>query len=39
MKYVTDISELDPDRIYSYADYCNWRFSEMVELFRGKLMK
>lgn len=39
MSYVTDINELDPNGHYSYADYLKWRFDDVVELFRGKLMR
>ena len=39
MKYITDISELDPNGTYSYADYLLWRFEESVELIKGKIFK
>lgn len=38
-KFITDINELDPNGIYTYADYLTWRFEEYVELFRGKLKR
>lgn len=38
-KLVTDINELDPNAIYTYADYLTWRFEEYVELFRGRLRR
>lgn len=38
-KFVNDISELDPNGIYTYADYLTWRFDEYVELFRGRLKR
>ena len=34
---ITDISQLDPNKTYSYADYLTWRFEDMVELIKGKL--
>lgn len=39
MPIVTDINELDLNGTYTYADYLNWRFSEMVELFKGKIAR
>lgn len=36
---ITDISLLDPNKTYTYADYLMWRFQERVELIRGKLYK
>ncbi len=34
---ITDISQLDQNKTYSYADYLTWRFDDMVELIKGKL--
>ena len=34
---ITDISQLDPNKTYSYADYLTWQFEDMVELIKGKL--
>lgn len=34
---ITDISQLDPNGTYTYADYLKWRFDEQVELIKGKL--
>lgn len=34
---ITDISQLDPNGTYSYADYLLWRFEQSVELIRGKV--
>lgn len=34
---ITDVSQLDPNKNYSYADYLTWRFDDMVELIKGKL--
>lgn len=39
MPPITDISQLDPTRTYSYADYLTWRFTEMVELLRGHVLR
>jgi Uma2 family endonuclease len=37
MNPITHISQLDPNRTYSYADYLTWRFEEQVELIKGKI--
>jgi Uma2 family endonuclease len=34
---ITQLSQLDPNGSYTYTDYLNWRFADMVELIRGKL--
>ncbi len=34
---ITDISQLDPNGTYTYADYLKWQFDEQVELIKGKL--
>ena len=34
---ITDISQLDPNGTYTYADYLKWQFDESVELIRGKI--
>ncbi len=36
---VTDIKQLNPNKRYTYADYLTWRFDEMVELIRGKIVR
>jgi Uma2 family endonuclease len=36
---ITDISQLDLGKQYSYADYLSWKFSERVELIKGWLYK
>lgn len=36
---VTDIDQLDFSKYYTYADYLTWRFSERVELLRGKIVR
>jgi Uma2 family endonuclease len=38
-KIVHSFSDLDLSGAYSYADYLLWRFSERVELIRGKIFK
>lgn len=37
--YITDISLLDLNKTYSYADYLHWKFKERVELIKGKILK
>jgi Uma2 family endonuclease len=37
MQPITDLSQLDPAGIYSYADYLTWQFTETVELFKGRI--
>lgn len=39
MTPITDISQLDLNKTYSYADYLTWQFGEMVELIKGKIFK
>ncbi len=39
MNLITDINQLDTDKVYSYADYLLWRFSERVELIKGKIFR
>ena len=39
MEPITDISQLDLNQSYSYADYLTWRFTEYVELIKGKVMR
>jgi len=36
---VTSLADLDPNGTYSYADYLSWKFEELVELWRGKIMR
>jgi len=36
---ITDISQLDPNGTYTYADYLGWQFDESVELIKGKLYR
>ena len=39
MALITDISQLDPNGSYSYADYLTWRFTEYVELIQGRVLR
>ncbi|MPR37017.1 Uma2 family endonuclease [Salmonirosea aquatica] len=39
MSTITNLSQLDLDGTYSYADYLKWQFQERVELLRGKILK
>ncbi len=34
---ITQLSQLDLNKKYSYADYLTWQFDEMVELIEGKI--
>lgn len=36
---ITQISQLDLNGTYSYADYLLWKFKERVELFKGKILE
>ncbi|MCF8371855.1 MAG: Uma2 family endonuclease [Bacteroidales bacterium] len=36
---VTDISTLNFEKTYTYADYLKWKFDEKVELIRGRISK
>lgn len=38
MAKITQLSELDLNGTYTYADYLTWQFDEMVELIKGKIM-
>lgn len=38
MAKITQLSQLDLNGTYSYADYLTWQFDEMVELIKGKIM-
>ena len=37
MATISNISQLDPNAIYTYSDYLKWQFDEMVELIKGKV--
>jgi Uma2 family endonuclease len=39
MEPITKLSQLDPNKTYTYADYLTWKFKEFVELIRGKLLR
>ena len=39
MEPITQFSQLDLSKTYSYADYLTWKFDEFVELIRGKVMR
>lgn len=39
MQPITDLSQLDPHGIYTYADYLTWRLKERIELIKGKILK
>ncbi|MEM8898049.1 MAG: Uma2 family endonuclease [Bacteroidota bacterium] len=34
---ITSINQLDPTKIYSYADYLTWVFQDRLELLKGKV--
>jgi len=36
---ITDFSQLDLNKTYTYADYLTWRFQERVELIKGWIYK
>jgi Uma2 family endonuclease len=38
MTTITQLSQLDLNATYSYADYLTWRLEETVELIKGKIM-
>ncbi|MDP2099674.1 MAG: Uma2 family endonuclease [Methylobacter sp.] len=38
MATITQLSQLDLNGTYSYADYMTWRLDETVELIKGKIM-
>ena len=38
MTKFTQLSQLDLNQTYSYADYLTWQFKETVELIKGKIM-
>ncbi len=39
MKPITQLSELNLNATYSYADYLTWQLDEIVELIKGKVLK
>lgn len=36
---ITDISQLDLNQTYTYADYLTWQFEEFVELIKGRIFR
>jgi Uma2 family endonuclease len=38
MAAITQLSQLDLNGTYSYADYLTWKFEERLELIKGKIM-
>ncbi|PPD38636.1 MAG: restriction endonuclease [Methylobacter sp.] len=38
MPKITQLSQLDLNQTYSYADYLTWQLNEAVELIKGKIM-
>ncbi len=38
MPKITQLSQLDLNKTYSYADYLTWQFDEAVELIKGKII-
>ena len=36
---ITDLSQLDPEGSYTYADYLRWKFQDRVELIKGRLFR
>lgn len=38
MEKITSLSQLDPNGIYTYADYLTWQFEQTVELIKGKIL-
>jgi Uma2 family endonuclease len=38
MNKITELSQLDLNGTYSYADYLTWQFDEAIELIKGKIM-
>lgn len=39
MKSITNINQLDFSKYYTYTDYLTWKFSERVELIKGKVLR
>lgn len=36
---ITSLDQLDLNAVYTYADYITWKFTERVELIKGKIFK
>ncbi|MDJ0364337.1 Uma2 family endonuclease [Hymenobacter sp. H14-R3] len=39
MEPITQFSQLDLSKTYTYADYLTWKFDEFVELIKGKVLR
>lgn len=39
MEKITDLSQLDPNGLYAYADYLTWEFEQAIEIIKGKIHK
>ena len=39
MKPITDITQLDLNKHYTYADYLSWKIEERLEIIRGRIFK
>lgn len=39
MDYITDISQLDQGKQYTYADYLTWRLKDRIELIMGRIFR
>lgn len=39
MEKITDINQLDLNKVYSYADYLLWKFEERIELIKGRIFR
>ena len=38
MANITDLSQLDLNGTYTYADYLSWKFEQTIELIKGKIL-
>lgn len=36
---ITDFAQLDLSQRYTYADYLSWKFTDLVELIRGRVLR
>lgn len=36
---ITNINQLDLNKIYTYSDYLRWKFEEKIELLKGRIVK
>ena len=37
MAQITNLSQLDPNGTYTYADYLSWKFEQALEIIKGKI--